>query len=153
MIIYLQVKKVHLWILKCDTVASCRYSSGREQQPSFSVSHPWLCQYNTFPFERLLCWGIVMLHRNTNRAVCWKDGMYKQCENRFLFQITVVVAVLLLNRIGWRCILYFVFRKCAPVRLRLRIRTHYYIMVFGRVQILTKKVLRFRKLPWHNFWR
>ena len=48
-----------------------------------------------------------MLHRNTNRAVCWKDGMYKQCENRFLFQITVVVAVLLLlNRIGWRCILY-----------------------------------------------
>ena len=35
-----------------------------------------------------------MLHRNTNRAVCWKDGMYKQCENRFLFQITVVVAVL-----------------------------------------------------------
>ena len=93
-----------------------------------------------------------MLHRNTNRAVCWKDGMYKQCENRFLFQITVVLAVLHTTQ-SHRLALYFVFRMCAPVRLRLRIRTHYYIMVFGRVQILTKKVLRFRKLPWHNFWR
>ena len=43
-----------------------------------------------------------MLHRNTNRAVCWMDGMHKQCENRFFFQITAAAAGL----VCCVCILY-----------------------------------------------
>ena len=86
-----------------------------------------------------------MLHRNTNRAVCWTDGMYKQCENRFFFQITAGGGGYTQTWAGGTlCIMYFVFRKCAAVRLRLRIRTQYYIMVFGglksdkKVQFSTK---------------
>ena len=48
------------------------------------------------------------------------DGMYKQCENRFFSDYSG----------GLTLCMYFVFRKCAAVRLRLRIRTQYYIMVY-----------------------
>ena len=48
------------------------------------------------------------------------------------FQITAVAAVL---KRGLALCMYFVFRKCTAVRLRLRIRTQYYIMVWEHSQI------------------
>ena len=94
-----------------------------------------------------------MLHRNTNRAVCWKDGMYKQCENRFLFQITVVVAVLGTTQSHWLA-LYFVFCIQKVCSCTITITNTYSLLYYGiwKVQILTKKV-QFRKLPWHIFQR
>ena len=43
------------------------------------------------------------------------------------FQITAAVVAVLKR--GLALCMYFVFRKCTAVRLRLRIRTQYYIMV------------------------